>query len=443
LEICLEVLDEFFIEDLIETLNEIVGVFYEEVVPYSIRVSEKLTDAYQDIMRQLDETDAEMENSKITTTANGCLNAIFRLVISIGGQNKENNQQVLSKIEETVHDVLINSLTPGFQDVHESVMNCIGAFTFHCPSITMNLWRYFPKLITLLEHNLEKQLNEYGLVGPGITAIMNFMQKDSDTFINVDMENGQTPYVAVVNIISTTMKMANECKDVLIHKTGIDLVIGLLENLHGKIDESISSIIELLGNEMSITGDRSSKLLIVQALCMCFAYNVEITFKIIEEKGWTKTLFAQIFEALGEAKYDFEIQRIVIGFCSIVKCTNYHLPQIVVDAMPQIFRELLSLCQKSVYRKQQKNKTSEKERNDQREEDYNILDDWSDEEEYDDDDEYDPEDSKGDGEELYKSYTQDVDEVSQLKNALQGLHTDVFNSYFSRVSSNEQADLQK
>lgn len=268
MEICLEVLDEFFIEDLIETLNEIVEVFYEEVVPYSIRVSEKLAEAYQDIMRQLGDADLEMENSKINNTANGCLNAIFRLITSIGGQSKDNIQQVLDKIEETIHDVLINSLTPGFQDVHESVMNCIGALTFHCPNITTNLWRYFPKLVALLEHNLDNQLNEYGLVGPGVTAIMNYMQKDPDTFINVDMENGQTPYVAVVQIISTTMKMATEFQDVLIQKTGTDLVIGLLENLHGKIDESIGSIIELLGNEMKNTVDRSSKLLIIQALCM-------------------------------------------------------------------------------------------------------------------------------------------------------------------------------
>jgi hypothetical protein len=38
LEICLDVLDEFFIEDLIEALNEIVHVFYEQIIPYSIQV---------------------------------------------------------------------------------------------------------------------------------------------------------------------------------------------------------------------------------------------------------------------------------------------------------------------------------------------------------------------------------------------------------------------
>jgi uncharacterized protein (UPF0248 family) len=156
LKTCLDVLDEFFIEDLIEALNEIVHTFYEEIIPYSIQVCEKLAEAYEEIMSQIPPDDIEMNDAKATTTANGCINAIYRVVTSIGSQTKDNTKDVIIEIEKKVHLVLKNSLETRFQDIHESILTCIGAFVYHSPSITDNLWDLFPSLLVLLHHNLEK-----------------------------------------------------------------------------------------------------------------------------------------------------------------------------------------------------------------------------------------------------------------------------------------------
>lgn len=273
-------------------------------------------------------------------------------------------------------------------------------------------------------------------------AIMNYMQKDPDTFIQVEMQSGETPFAAVVSLIQKAISDSHESEDFLLHKTGTDLIIGLLENLHGRIDTSISNIMELLVTEIQKVEDRCVKLLIIQAISMCFAYNPALTFQIIEEKQWTQGVFQILFDALPSAKYDFEIQRLTLGLIAIISCRDYQLPDIVTQAMPQIFKELLLLCQKSIYTREQKNKPKDQKQEELCEKAYNILDDWSDDDDY-EDEEYDPDESKNDSEELYKSYTQEIDEVLEVKKTLENLDMQIFNLYFSKVTREDQAALQE
>ena len=128
LEKCLDIINEFFIEDLIETLNEIIKVFYEEITPFSIAICEKLSDAYADIRASLGDDVSEMEEAKSISTANGCITAICRVARSISETQKDDKKQVLIEIENKVHGVLLNSLDIRFKDVHESIMICLNTF---------------------------------------------------------------------------------------------------------------------------------------------------------------------------------------------------------------------------------------------------------------------------------------------------------------------------
>lgn len=317
LEKCLDVLDEFFIEDLIESLNEIIRVFYEEITPYSIAVCEKLSEAYIDIMAQLGESDLDMDNSKEINSANGCVSAICRVVKSIGEQNQDNKKDILLQIEDKVHSLLINSLDNRFQDVHEGILILLTTFLFHSETVSSNLWGVFPKLIDILNYNIEKSC-EYGLISPGIMAVMNYMQKDQDTFLNVKMETGETPFYTVVQLTQKCIQDSHDNDDILLHKTGTDLVVGLLENLFGKIDDFFCHIIDLLVIELGKSSQQNSRSMLVQALSMCFTYNATVAFSILEEKGWTENVFGIWFDALPLIRYDFEIKRMVLGLTSII-----------------------------------------------------------------------------------------------------------------------------
>lgn len=111
--------------------------------------------------------------------------------------------------------------------------------------------------------------------------------------------------------------------------------------------------------------------------------------------------------------------------------------------MPQIFKEILLLCQKSVYTREQKRKSPTQKQEEKYQEAYNILDDWSDEEEYDEDEEYDPEEYKCENEEFYKSFTQEIDEVQAVKKTFEELENSQFENYFGTVSREDQSALEE
>mmetsp|Transcript_10365 Transcript_10365/g.9158 ORF Transcript_10365/g.9158 Transcript_10365/m.9158 type:complete len:121 (+) Transcript_10365:946-1308(+) len=111
--------------------------------------------------------------------------------------------------------------------------------------------------------------------------------------------------------------------------------------------------------------------------------------------------------------------------------------------MPHLFSQILTLCQKSVFERQQKSRSDDDKNKDRYERTLNILDDWSDEEEYDEDEDYDPEETKESSEDLYKSFTQEIDEVLQAKQAFEALESNIFDLYFGGVSREDQNSLQK
>lgn len=295
----------------------------------------------------------------------------------------------------------------------------------------------------LVSHHLNPETTDYGYISPGILGILNLMQKDPETFISIKMSTGSTPYDAVVGIITNILTLSHDgAEDPILNKTGTELVIGLLENLHGKIDDSIHHIIELLVNEIGDSEDTCAKKMIVQGLLMCFAYNAPLAFKFLEEKDWTQGVFQVIFEMLPDIKYDFEIKRITLGLLSVISCKDNEIPQLVLEAMPNIFQQIVLLCQKSIYSREQKAKSPEEKKKEEYEKSYNILDDWSDEDEYDEDEDYDPEDSKTESEDLYKSFTESIDEVLETKRVIEGLDSQIYELYFGKVPRDELNSLQ-
>jgi len=60
------------------------------------------------------------------------------------------------------------------------------------------------------------------------------------------------------------------------------IIIAMIENLKGKIDEAIPYIIKICMNELSANPPKNYKSMIIQALSMCFWYNNVAVFQILE-----------------------------------------------------------------------------------------------------------------------------------------------------------------
>ena len=106
----------------------------------------------------------------------------------------------------------------------------------------------------------------------------------------------------------------------------MNLIIAILENMQGMVDDKMPQIIGFLTNELSFLNQKGSdvnhknfKVMILQAISMCFSYNSTLTFQILESTNNTLNVFQAWFVSMNNFSKDFEIRRVIFGLSSIIK----------------------------------------------------------------------------------------------------------------------------
>lgn len=74
------------------------------------------------------------------------------------------------------------------------------------------------------------------------------------------------------------------------------MIVALLENMHGKIDESIPQLLSVLSQELDIqrlldSPSKQYKSLVLQALSMAFAYDPVLVFDWLRGTNLTQQVF--------------------------------------------------------------------------------------------------------------------------------------------------------
>lgn len=154
-------------------------------------------------MGQIDFKDEDDRGeTKVLKAANGCLNAINRIIECIGSQQKiTGKQEILSNIQQKVENMLFISLGPDFKDTHEYIVTCIAYLASYSDQITSNLWQLFPNIVELFLYTCE-QSQAYYILDPLVVAISNFIQKGGEVFLSVKMQNDKTPLENLFQLIS-------------------------------------------------------------------------------------------------------------------------------------------------------------------------------------------------------------------------------------------------
>jgi len=122
--------------------------------------------------------------------------------------------------------------------------------------------------------------------------------------------------------------------------TIMNLVIALLENMQGMIDQALPQIITIITEELNFllsakeTYVKKYKSMLLQTMSMCFSYNTALTFQVLESQNLTLSVFQAWFMGMNDFKKDFELRRNIFGLGSIIKCPQ--LPQLVSAKLPDI-----------------------------------------------------------------------------------------------------------
>jgi importin-7 len=227
--------------------------------------------------------------------------------------------------------------------------------------------------------------------------------------------------------------------------SGATLINHLLDNIQG-IDSTLSGIIEMLVKELGRSNVPEYKRTLSSGICACLQYNTHQTLLTLEQLNLTEAWINLLFEQIQTVTED-EIKRFVVGLSSLMQRDVSELPQSITNALPNLMKALVILCEKSI---NVRTKKLLREKDDMADEDQDVEkaiyedDDefavLSDEDEDDEDDEdYDCND---DLENLYDSKFDSFDEVIYFRDVFTNLQQQNGQMYNYHLSCLNQQELE-
>lgn len=156
-------------------------------------------------------------------------------------------------------------------------------------------------------------------------TLKNYVSRDPDGMLGVG--EGQEK-----NFLHLTYHFLKRCLEVNRNSGGayvdgvsiMSLMVAIFENMQGRIDSDVPTLLGFLIAELEFLGTVDSKALkfksmILQALAMCFSYNAALTFNFLEQEGKTILVFQEWFKFMNNFSKDFEYRRNIFGLIAIVK----------------------------------------------------------------------------------------------------------------------------
>ena len=260
----------------------------------------------------------------------------------------------MQQVENIIYPVLLHSLTVDGLDAIEEGIDCITIIAYYAykqTPISHNMWKLFPQLLYVCAGSEENKEGGFGLeyVNQIVPALKNFISRDPNGMMAVGENQDMTHLDLTMLFIRRILEINRNGSDMCDGVSVINLLIALLENMEGKLNEKLPELIGMLAGELAFLNTQGSngknfKVMLLQAISMCFSYNATLTFQILEQQNLTLNVFQAWFVSMNDFKKDFEIRRVIFGLTSIIKTSP--LPELVNQKLPDIMNQLTLLCAK-------------------------------------------------------------------------------------------------
>lgn len=149
--------------------------------------------------------------------------------------------------------MLLHSLTPDGLDAIEDGLDCIAMVLYHGSEgrISPKMWKIFSQLLYIVVGEDDPD-GGYGfeyLAQVGV-AVQNFISKDPDSFLSVGEGNQQTFIALTFNFLRKTLEINARQDHGLDALVVFKVLIAMLENLQGRINEAIQFIVGICMQEL-------------------------------------------------------------------------------------------------------------------------------------------------------------------------------------------------
>ncbi|PWN53145.1 ARM repeat-containing protein [Violaceomyces palustris] len=289
----LKLSDETDLDVLTETKEKVVAHFGEELLPFSVQLTEQMANSYMRLVNENLESaergadgtlEFSMDNHEDDKlfAAMGCLNTIFQIISSA-----ESKPEMLEKLEEVVLPIVAFTIEKECVELFDDCLELTDTLTYYQKKISPGMWHIF----TLIYKSFKTHGIDY--LSEMLSTIDNCVSYGTDVVLaNQEYKN------MLLDMFSTAM--TSDQLGITDHVAACKLAEVILLLLKGAVDEAVPGIVQTLlphvanRDKMAASLRKWSVIVILDAIY----YNASLTLQVIESSGATAGFFSTVTHLL-------------------------------------------------------------------------------------------------------------------------------------------------
>lgn len=177
----------------------------------------------------------------------------------------QNDLPLMYKVEEIIYPVLLHSLTVDGLDAIEEGIECITILLYYgykTNPISSNLWRLFPQLLYVCAGSEGQSEGGFGLefASPVIVTLKNYISRDTGGLFNVGDNQDKTYIELLFHFIRKILLVNRNGKHMSEGVSIMNLIMSLIENMVGKIDNYLATLIEIITGELKFAEENKDRI---------------------------------------------------------------------------------------------------------------------------------------------------------------------------------------
>lgn len=314
-------------EDLVLTLEAVVGKFEEDMTPYAANLTHHLAASFWRATQAQETADSDDEGMAAFNT----IRTICTVLDSVSTK-----PALFPQLEEIVFPILHQMLSEDGQDVFEEVLEILAYVSYCGREVSPRLWQLWPQLV--------RCMMEWGadFWEAALVPLDNFISRDTHTFLTCKSPD----YLASANQLAETTLGDDSLQEEDALQAAKLLEIIML-NCRGRVDQCVPSYITIAFTRLPSARNKFFQDVLLNVVATAFHYNASLAMRAVVATSEVEAAFSTWLGGIhGKGKrfrrmYDKKVQ--VLGLLAVATLPESDLPPQLAAGFTHLLLSVLHL----------------------------------------------------------------------------------------------------
>ena len=367
LKIYIKLMEETDLEEIMNSLQEVVQIFTEESKTYIVHLSEYLNKYFNNLVNNISNNEEEEQNeiskySLINNIINTFCNFIHYFV---------NDEEIYPKIESYIDNLIHFCINIYPDDKLEDGIGLMKEILTNCKKLPNHILKFFIPIINIIIEEKDSDLYGNENISNITQIICYYISKDFDDILMKPADK-EGKYQYLFYVIKFLKFLITQCdkedNDDFYEYTYIfNLCNVLFDRYKNKIENIFIEILELIISKYKITKNKNLLNYIGLLLSTCFIYFPENCLIYFQKKSCLKDIFMFWFFQIDKIKNFKHFKYNLFAICSLITLNKNQQDKLILDNINLLVDKIMFLIEKINERIQKEEKIEKKEKNEEEE----------------------------------------------------------------------------